>query len=1468
MRPESIVMKTSTGKRLTSLASQFYDITLSLSAITLFLLASTLAHANPVSIELNYHCTYPLIGVQPMSVIVNSDMPDSLPVGQSTGAFNLEAIATAKGNTWMGLNIVSATSLGGTANSSSNISGNNLSLDLDVPLTIARQDVPAVNGDFDLIAAGQTPPLTFSALNIGELAISVGNINLALLALKADGSPVIFAESDPSTGIFPAPCTLDAGQNNILHRFTITPAEPDPTPEISVNPNAVTFGDTQAGTTDDIAVTISNQGNASLVINSINISGADASEYFQSNDCSTVAAAQTCTVTVSFSPSGEGSRTAVLSILSNDADTPTVTVGLSGQGVFAPEPHISLSTSQVNFAEVQAGVTENMIVTINNTGTATLLINGMITITGADSSEFFQTNDCTIVDADSQCTITISFTPSGEGLRSATLTILSNDADTPSSQVLLMGEGVFAPQPEIVISPTALSFGELPTGNTTNLSATVSNIGTASLAINNIFIDGTNAAEFSQSHNCSSVAPSSSCTIVVTFIPSGNGSRAASLTVQSNDPDSPTLKVALTGQATLIPEPEITLSTASIDFSTVQIGNNANRIATITNSGTAELNISSISLVGADASEFAQTHDCSFVASSESCSLSITFSPNSEGSKSAAIHIASNSVSNPTTIISLSASGTSQPQPNIAVAPNTLTFAATLVGESKQIIVTVANIGDAPLTISDVTISGDNAAAFSQSHDCSTVAVFSICTLTANFNPNESGDLSASLAISSNDPDSPSFNIPLNGLAELTPQPIISTSLEVMGFGEVPINDTASETLIISNIGSQLLSAAISLSGINSSSFFHMDDGNCSAIAPSDSCTITVSFSPTIEGPHAATLHLSSNAPNAPELAISLSGSGLIELNPEISVSPLALNFDDTEIGSTTSLNTIIANTGSGDLTLSSVAIIGTNAADYSIDHDCVDILASEDCAITVTFAPLAQGLRNATLTINSNDLDNILVSVSLSGNATAAPMPDLSLDSMTLLFAATTVGQSETLTITASNSGTANLNVSNISVSGIDTTSFTVSHNCSQLSPAEECAITVSFSPTSIGLKAEALTLTSDDPETPTVVIPISGSGLALPTPNIAVSSTAITFGAHQVGTNSDQAITVSNTGSANLDLTNINIAGATSFSQTNNCGTIVASATCTINITFSPSTVTTDTATLTLTSNDTDTPSLSITLDGAGTPMPLPIITASIAEFGGVVVNETRRRDITIENTGSANLIISSVAIEGTDSTDFTLEESCNGALSPSQICTLALIYAPTVIGDVDAVIIISSNDPETASLTIPLIAAGLAQPQPGLTISTEALSFGDVDPGNAKQLVLVAENTGSTTLSLVTSVSGTDRGSYFPFKSDLCRSLQPTETCTIHVSFSPSSAGMKSAELQISSAALAIQVILTGNGTGSDPVPPTATDDPVTAHTVGEEPGGVGSFNTFMFLLASLLALRLSTRRSPLGPRYRRR
>ncbi len=123
--------------------------------------------------------------------------------------------------------------------------------------------------------------------------------------------------------------TYDAAGNRIS--LTLSP------PDISVLPVSYDFGGVNVGSTSGIQTfTVSNDGNADLVIGAVSITGPDVSEFVMENDsCSgqTIAPSSgDCTVDVVFSPMSGGFKSANLSMPSNDPDTLTLNVPLSGTG--------------------------------------------------------------------------------------------------------------------------------------------------------------------------------------------------------------------------------------------------------------------------------------------------------------------------------------------------------------------------------------------------------------------------------------------------------------------------------------------------------------------------------------------------------------------------------------------------------------------------------------------------------------------------------------------------------------------------------------------------------------------------------------------------------------------------------------------------------------------------------------------------------------------------------------------------------------------------------------------------------------------------------------------------------------------------------------------------------------------------------------------------------------------------------
>ncbi len=503
----------------------------------------------PVELSVHYSCTYPLIGDQPLRADISSEMPEEQVVGEETGEFPIDVLATAMGDTWTGMDLVGGRYIEGTAIADSNLSGTNLDLDLEVPTTIPRQDIPEEPGDFEITAEGSTPSLTFTENNEGDVVITVGDINMNLIATDEQGEPVFFPNSDPDTGEFPVPCVLEEGEDNVLHTFEVVTAEEEPV--IAADPEEVDFGNVQQGLDATETVTISNEGGGTLDIQNVTIGGTDAVDFTQTNDCTTLEDDETCAVEVTFFAEGENGRTATLTLESNAENDP-LDIPLSGTSV-PEDPEIGVTPEELDFGQVQQGTDETGTLTVSNEGGNILSIDN-VTIGGDDAADFMQTNDCTTLAGDETCTVEVTFFAEGENGRSATLTIDSNATTEPSKDIPLEGVSVIPGQANKEVDPESVNFGEVIVGESDEAQVTVTNTGDAALDINDISVGGEDAGAFLADHDCVTLSQDESCTVDLEFTPQGEFVHSATLTISSTDPDTPQFDVPLSGEGIGVPD--------------------------------------------------------------------------------------------------------------------------------------------------------------------------------------------------------------------------------------------------------------------------------------------------------------------------------------------------------------------------------------------------------------------------------------------------------------------------------------------------------------------------------------------------------------------------------------------------------------------------------------------------------------------------------------------------------------------------------------------------------------------------------------------------------------------------------------------------------------------------------------------------------------------------------------------------
>jgi len=204
----------------------------------------------------------------------------------------------------------------------------------------------------------------------------------------------------------------------------------------------------------------------------------------------------------------------------------------------------------------------------------------------------------------------------------------------------------FSLSPAVALSPSSLAFGNQATRTTSApQTVTLASNGTAPVHIASIATTG----GFAETDNCGNgVAAGSTCTINVTFTPSGSGTSTGSLVVTDNASGSPQT-VGLAGAGTSAPTPVAGVSPTGLTYASQTVGtSSAAQAATLSNTGNAALNITSIAITGTNAGDFAQTNNCgTSVAAGASCAINMTFTPSATGTRTASVTIADNALDSP-----------------------------------------------------------------------------------------------------------------------------------------------------------------------------------------------------------------------------------------------------------------------------------------------------------------------------------------------------------------------------------------------------------------------------------------------------------------------------------------------------------------------------------------------------------------------------------------------------------------------------------------------------------------------------------------------------------------------------------------------------------------------------------------------------------------------------------------------------
>jgi FG-GAP-like repeat len=365
----------------------------------------------------------------------------------STGLF-ADAIATADFNGDGKLDLAIAINNNGSGDNVSVLLGNgNGTFQPATPYATPNQPTWITTGDFngdgkiDLAVASDNCPPSGNC-GTGQASIFLGNVDGTFQSRVDTGinaqipNAVVAADFNNDGQLdlaLPTGSPCCGGTTvSVLTQTTNSGA-----PLVTLSTISVDFGTAViGGKVPRRVITVTNTGSATLEISSISLSTGDATDYTQKNNCgSQLLAGAACQVTVGFHPHKINSRVSQLNIADNANGSPQI-VTLTGMGTY-----VSLSSAALNFGAQRVGTkSPSKTITVTNEGNFSIAMQG-IAIGGANPKDFTETNTCgRSLETKHSCKVSVAFTPTAKGARSAEVLINDNGGASPQ-QVSLAGTG-------------------------------------------------------------------------------------------------------------------------------------------------------------------------------------------------------------------------------------------------------------------------------------------------------------------------------------------------------------------------------------------------------------------------------------------------------------------------------------------------------------------------------------------------------------------------------------------------------------------------------------------------------------------------------------------------------------------------------------------------------------------------------------------------------------------------------------------------------------------------------------------------------------------------------------------------------------------------------------------------------------------------------------------------------------------
>jgi hypothetical protein len=271
-----------------------------------------------------------------------------------------------------------------------------------------------VTGLADINGDGKPDALGFSSVpdHMQNLGIALGNGDGTFgsyITVVQDQPAVAFLAVADMNGDGKQDLVGEDGGNIIFVLLNTTV----PVAGTSFSPVSLTFPPQTVGSTSAATpVTLTNSGAVSLTVTGITLGGADAGEFSQTNNCTTVQPLATCTINVTFTPTAAGTATANL-IVSDNAGSGSQTVVVSGTGASSSDFTLGMPSGGSSSSTIAAGGTATFGLLLTATGSFSVRLT--CSVTPAESSAPLCTVPGSVSVGSSPTPVTVTVTTTAAG---------------------------------------------------------------------------------------------------------------------------------------------------------------------------------------------------------------------------------------------------------------------------------------------------------------------------------------------------------------------------------------------------------------------------------------------------------------------------------------------------------------------------------------------------------------------------------------------------------------------------------------------------------------------------------------------------------------------------------------------------------------------------------------------------------------------------------------------------------------------------------------------------------------------------------------------------------------------------------------------------------------------------------------------------------------------------------------------